>query len=375
MSRRAWRQPSKTLAVGTPHRATRSLLRLLTAAVAACAPLSGCARWGWSGPSTSQSAPSATAPQDASNPAPAADASGGKSPDDPVEQLAGEIQQYVNRLPLDDVQAKLARYSQPDQASPPTYIVPAEPAESAADESAEPAPNRLVAPVPEPQPGAEPARPAQPPTPVQPAAATGTTTPPQATRIIEVDIVPAAQMTPPRKPTFPSMPEPTTNRPALNEAGGSASSRELRELLERFRKEALNRPDSVGAALRLRLAQWLLSDQDPTPEDWPLKDADKRELAEATWRVLQTVARAEATDPAASREDLAQAADVLAETLEKLQPLRIPFAALCRSVSSFGCFEALPEPVRFPAGRTHLVVLYYELAGFRSERSDEKPGW
>ena len=334
--------------------------------------------------------------------------------DGPADQLSQEIQQYINNLPMDDLQAKLARH----EGRP----VPQAAATSPAPTVGEPAPAPEM---PTLQPTAAAMQPAVQPTtaagehiPLEPeiivpgseqgaaqhlsatvspsASATASVAPqapataaphvatapspavaPQApapshgTQIVDIEIAPAVLASLPGKAAA-SPAGPRTNQPA---AVKPSVAEELKHLIDQLRREAADRPDSVGAALRVRLAEWSLAGETQSPADWPLQDAEKRRLAESVWQVLQSVSKMDASPQGASPEQFQKAIESLTDTLEQVQPLQIPKAALCRSVSSFGFYEALDEPWRFPAGRTSMVVLYCELAGFRSEPAPQKVGW
>jgi hypothetical protein len=302
------------------------------------------------------------------------------APDDPTQQLTQEVQQYVSNLPMDDLQAKLARR---DGQPAPAGILSSQPSNPAASPPApEPIPAEPVAP-PAPQAPAprhvslEPEIVEPAPQPAAPKAAelpkpAGPTAQPQDTRIVDIEISPAAAAS--AAPKAGPAPKPQPNQAASVKTNAGSSAGDLRDLLEQLRKEAAARPDSVGAALRLRLAEWSLSGQTPT-QDWPLQDAEKRQLADSVWQVLQVVCRADGAAQRSSGEEFEKALESLSETLRQVQPLKIPSAALCWSVENFGHYEPLPEPWKFPAGQTSMVVLYCELAGFRSEACTDKPGW
>ncbi len=289
------------------------------------------------------------------------------APTDPADKLAQEVQQYVSNLPMDDLQARLNHRS----ITPDTQPAPIEPA---AVEQAAPAPTAAPRHIPlQPEivvPPAQPerARPTAQPQPAEPAKPVA----PQDTQIVDIEISPAALA--PIKSADPAAKHPA-NQPASVKSNTGSSAGDLKDLLDHLRKEAASRPDSVGSALRLRLAQWSLLGQIPTGEDWPLQDAEKRRLAESVWQVLQVVSKADTKSQRAAGEEFEKALESLNETLRQVQPLKIPSASLCWSVQNFGHYEALPEPWKFPAGMTSMVVLYCELAGFRSEAHPEKPGW
>jgi hypothetical protein len=190
------------------------------------------------------------------------------------------------------------------------------------------------------------------------------------TRIVDIEIDPAALASAARKP-----PDQQPNQPAAVKTNAGSSAGDLKDLLDQLRKEAASRPDSVGAALRLRLAAWSLTGQVPAGEEWPLQDAEKRRLAEAVWQVLQVVSKTDAMPQQTGSEEFEKALESLDETLRQVQPLKIPNAALCWSVQSFGNYDALPQPWKFPAGQPNMVVLYCELTGFRSEANKDRPGW
>jgi hypothetical protein len=329
-------------------------------------------------------------------------------PADPAQQLTQEVQQYVSNLPMDDLQTKLARR---DGQPAPAGVLSSQGSISSADpQPAEPAlkPAEAVAPAPPvatevatppaqppaPQPAVsaaqmqepyqvplepeiiEPAVPspaelatpsvAEAPRPVEPTAQ------PQDTRIVDIEISPAAAASAAPKEDTAGKQQPNQASSVVANAGSSAG--DLKDLLEQLRKEAASRPGSVGAALRLRLAEWSLNNQ-AAPQDWSLQDVEKRNLADSVWQVLQVVCRADGLSQRSSGEEFEKALESLSETLRQVQPLKIPNAALCWSVENFGHYESLPSPWKFPAGQTSMVVLYCELAGFRSEACTDKPGW
>jgi hypothetical protein len=213
-------------------------------------------------------------------------------------------------------------------------------------------------------PAPPPAAPLATPAPAVPAPA------PEDTHIVDIEISPAALAS-----AAPKTAGQQPNQPAAVKTNAGASAGDLKDLLDQLRKEAANRPDSVGAALRLRLAAWSLTGQVPSGEEWPLQDAEKRHLADSVWQVLQVVSKTDALPQQAASEEFEKALESLGETLRQVQPLKIPNAALCWSVQSFGNYDALPQPWQFPAGQASMVVLYCELAGFRSEANKDRPGW
>lgn len=376
-------------------------------AVTATLLVSGCTTLGparsWSSEpaqSTADAIQPHAAPATQSQPAEAAVT----QPADPAQQLTQEVEQYVSNLPMDALKAKLAgRGEQPvppgadtTQASADIAAAPEplpEPA-SAPEPVAPIVPQMIAAPAESPAPpttAAAPQEPASAHVPVQPeilefpapalAAApqvAETPTPveptiqPQDTRIVDIEISPAAAVSLASKADSPDKQQP--NQAASVAANAASSAGDLKDLLDQLRKEAAARPDSVAAALRLRLAEWSLDGQ-AAPPDWSLQDAEKRQLAESVWQVLQVVCRAEGMPQRSSSEEFEKALASLSETLRQVQPLKIPNAALCWSVENFGHYESLPEPWRFPAGQTSMVVLYCELEGFRSEACTDKPGW
>jgi len=344
----------------------------------------GCASWSWR-------------KQPAEAPRQPVSASAGEEPASqaaqPVEPRADEevpapvvqqVQEYIQSLPIDDLQAKLTRHGASPQVSETastgsSYDAPsidiqsvnmatAAPARQAAPSAAPNPPlPTTTQPVGQPEPtgrNRNPAATAAPP--VQKPAA------PQGTRIIDVDISPIYLS------TAEPAPQAATSRPVANVAEPQRQPHDgsdFKSLLAELRRQARQRPDSIGAALRLRLAQWLLQGSTGEVTDWPLKDREKKSLAEAIWKVLQAAEQVDSGPSPQTQARFVEALQTLEGLLARLQPLRIPFAAFCRSVSSFGCYDALPEPVTFEAGRTHLVVLYYELVGFRSEPAKDKKGW
>ena len=327
-------------------------------------------------PATTQQA-SASAPATQTQPAEAA----ASEPTDPTQRLTQQVQQYVSNLPMDDLQAKLSRregepasasvLNTEDNAAPADPSAPAPspapmPRRHTPAVSASPAESGQTPLQPEiivPAAKAEPAKPAEPP----PAQASDT---PKDTRIVDIEISPAALAS-----ASPKAAGQQPNQPASIKANTGSSAGDLKDLLEQLRKEAAGRPDSVGAALRVRLAEWSLTGKTAAPEDWPLQDVEKRRLAESVWQVLQVVSKTDSAPQRTSGEEFEKALESLSETLRQVRPLKIPNAVLCWSVQSFGNYEALLEPWKFPAGATSMVVLYCELAGFRSEASTDKPGW
>lgn len=352
--------------------------------------------------------------------------------DERAAQLTQEIQEYVNNLAMDDLQAKLSRHEgRPGSPMPAAAESPAAeptndpaavaanpapvapPAATSAKESAVPAAPAGPAPVAQrpvaanpradvaganqhvplqPEvivPGAADQAALRPPTPALsvpaegtpassrvpakdssgratvagPLAASPSATPPQTgPQVVSIDISPAVLSTLATQPN-PRAVQPRTNQPAAVKPGPSD---DLKHLIDQLRKEATDRPDSVGAALRLRLAEWSLLGT-VSPAEWPLQDADKRKLAQSVWQVLQVVSKMEASPQGAPGDEFQKAIESLTETLQQVQPLQIPAALLCRSVSSFGNPDTMPEPWQFAVGRTSMVVLYCELAGFKSE--------
>lgn len=361
--------------------------------------LAGCqTNWpAWTKPQTSASQrtivqvklPPATQPQHppiASQPA---------TDDSPAAQLTHEVQQYVNNLPTDDLQAKLARHEglptgsdaadSPKPSSLPDSQSPASDSELSTFDSRPPVgdvrprhvplPPQIILPTGQAPdaPNAEPqntSRSSQPPIPNSRLTAHDQHSTSHDSQIVEIAISPAALASLPSSPATP-VAKPGTNRPAAVKPGPSD---ELKQLIDQLRTQAADRPDSVGAALRLRLAEWSLG-SDTAPEDWTLQDTDKRRLAQSVWQVLQVVSKLEASPQGAPPADFQKAIESLEETLQQVQPLQIPTALLCRSVSSFGCPDALPEPWQFPAGRTSMVVLYCELTGFKTQPAADRPGW
>ncbi len=318
---------------------------------------------------------------------------------EPQDDLAREVEQYVANLPMDDLHAKLARHEAAPEGTPPAGQ--ARPADSAAvdpavetggasDAAAARTPAATASPhvplAPEivvsspATPGAaEPAAPATPSARQSPAAPVDvrleTDTEPSAsqdTRIVEIEISPAALATVAAEPSAAPDDLARANRSAGPNVGSAAG--DLRDLLEDLRSQARRHPDSVGAALRLRLAQWSLGDESPA-EDWPLRDAEKRRLAESIWQVVQAASTMDGPASQTDAQKFQQALESLDLTLRQVQPLRIPRAVLCWSVHNYGNYEALPKPWRFPAGRKNMVVLYCELAGFATEPHPDKPGW
>jgi hypothetical protein len=303
------------------------------------------------------------------------------SPADPTQQLTQQVEQYVSNLPMDDLQAKLARR---DGQPVPAGTLSSQQDPAAADSSApQPPPAQAVTPVPPRAPAGqqtplqpEIVEPAPQPAAAKPADLLKSAEPPaqpQDTRIVDIEISPAAAASAAPKADTAAKQQP--NQPASVKANTGSSAGDLRDLIEQLRKEAASRPDSVGAALRLRLAEWSLNGQAAAPQDWPLQDVEKRKLADSVWQVLQVVCRTDGLPQRSSSEEFEKALESLSETLRQVQPLKIPKAALCWSVENFGHYEPLPEPWKFPGGKASMVVLYCELAGFRAEACTDKPGW
>ncbi len=259
---------------------------------------------------------------------------------------------------MDDLQARLSRHQGepvPAGSSGTEERSPAEPGRSAVPPSGRPMPVQPEVVVPAPKPAES--------------AATA-----KDTRIVDVEISPAALA-----PTSPKGDSPAAgkqaNRSATIKTNAASFAGDLKDLLEQLRKQAADRPDSVGAALRLRLAEWSLTGQVPAGQEWSLEDAEKRKVADSVWQVLQVVCKTDGQSQRAGSEEFERALESLGDTLRQVQPLKIPNAALCWSVENFGHYEPLPEPWKFPAGQISMVVLYCELAGFRSEPCSDKPGW
>lgn len=361
-----------------------------------------------------------------------------EAPDEAAAQLSQEIQQYVNNLAMDDLQAKVARQGgQPvgqaagnmggaaesairpqvqssaadgtvaGQAAPirhmplePEFIIPGqEKASTPRKPTWSPAASRDVPQMSAVQKPAMPAvnvtdkaaapdalHPGSPPAPTARVAAPApmvsaampvvsplpVTAGNDGVQVVEIEISPAVLSSLPGAAQSTRAAAPQTNQPA---AVKPPVADDLKQLIDRLRQEAAARPGSVGAALRLRLAEWSLTGHAQSPEEWSLQDADQRRLAQSVWKVLQVVSKMEASPQGAEQGEFQTAIESLTETLRQVQPLQIPTALLCRSVSSFGCPEALPEPWQFQGGRTSMVVLYCELAGFASEQAEDKNNW
>ncbi len=419
MSAHTWRRHALAI-VG--HARTLPEERFVRSALACAAALllAGCQQTGWMSAGSPPPRPERIAPAPAkakSAPAPSrpqvAPTSQTTTPGDPASQLAQEIQQYVSNLPMDDLQAKLSRHGEPvSQAAPPASAKPMpdlhepdgaapaghpvsqrgpspgnrRPVVAGADAPVitpaatanrhVPLPPEVILPSPRdgqpasggPGPGGimdqQPAGETAKPVPAGPGQDGNT-------RIVEIDISPAVLSSIPKQPASSHAVQPQTNQPAAVQPGPSD---DLKELLGQLRKQAADRPDSVGAALRVRLAEWAM-DSKASPEAWSLQDADKRQLAQSVWQVLQVISKMDASPQGAPPADFGKAIESLTETLEQVQPLQIPTALLCRSVSSFGCPDVMPQPWHFLAGRTSMVVLYCELAGFKSEPAPQKTDW
>jgi hypothetical protein len=358
-------------------RATRQILLMAmvlgTGLLAGCnLPPSGGTLFAWkTTPPAATQKTVASAPATQTQPAAAA----ASEPADPALRLTQEVQQYVSNLPMDDLQAKLS-HREGDAASastlntqehaaatepviPPPPVASRSPEGSASTSPGGPLQPEIIVPAARPESAASLAsRPAE------------TSATPKDTRIVDIEISPAALASASPKSTGQQ-----PNQPANVRTNNGSSAGDLKDLLDQLRKEATDRPDSVGAALRVRLAEWSLTGKTAGTADWPLQDAEKRRLAESVWQVLQAVSRTDGATVRTSSEEFEKALETLGETLRQVRPMKIPNAVLCWSVQSFGNYEALAEPWKFPAGATSMVVLYCELTGFSSEASTEKPGW
>jgi hypothetical protein len=131
---------------------------------------------------------------------------------------------------------------------------------------------------------------------------------------------------------------------------------------------ALTDPRPVTAAEQFDHALARLADNQP-PESLAMLPPEERDLISA---VVDAIAgfRNGLADPNALMQTKTASLVALSQQLDSQLPLEIPTLALCKSVQQFGIYDAI-DPPKFIAGKLTPVIIYCELAHFRSRPASD----